>query len=409
MTETIPTGAGASGRPPDEPGPEGAGPAAAQDDTVVNSKAYWDNRFRTNWVSAGGHSQTRFFAMVAAKAMPGWLKDRILADNLSICDWGCAEGQGVDELSKWLGTTNITGVDISDVAIAKARQAFPQATFKAQDIDQLDEYDVMFSSNTLEHFDRPFDVVQKLARKARRFLVFLVPFQEYDRLSEHFFTFDYDRVPVLPAPGFACVACRVIDTARTQPEYWNGKQLLVTYARTEVLHGVSPSIENFFVGDGSYETLRRGDLDAIAQPLQELSTLTAQLTRSQDEARLLAERISHDATAIGAGFGAMRAELDAMRAALVQQQAELAGAAARYDETLAAQRRQLAEAVSHRDEAARQRDQAEAERDEARRLLAEARAACEQLQARTAALDNELQVIRLSRAWRIRNLLRQPR
>ena len=399
---------------------------AASDGAAINSKQYWDERFRTDWVSAGGHGQTRFFATVAAKAMPDWLKDRIVADELSICDWGCAEGQGVDELCKWLGTTRITGVDISDVAIAKARQAFPQASFEAQGLDQLGEYDIIFSSNTLEHFDHPFEVVQKLATRARKYLVFLLPFQEYDRLSEHFFTFDFDCVPVLPAPGFACVACRVIDTARIRPDFWNGRQLLVTYARIAAVEQPSPSIGGLFIGDDSYEAWRQDRLEAVAQPLQQLPGLAAQMTglaQTQHDVRALAERQA-------AELALARAEIESMRAALVQQQASLAGVSERYDDVVARERQTLHEAAARcddmraqrdtlaaerdaaaslRDEAIRQRDQAIRERDEARGLLADAQAAHDRLQAHSAALHEELQVIRLSRAWRLRNMLRPPR
>ncbi|REE22548.1 methyltransferase family protein [Paraburkholderia sp. BL27I4N3] len=252
--------------------------------TDINSKQYWDHRFSTDWVSAGGHGQTRFFATLAAKLMPDWFKDLVLREQLKICDWGCAEGQGVDELSKWLGVNSITGVDISEVAIGKAQASFPHRRFKAQSFDNLDDYDVIFSSNTLEHFDRPFDVVARLAEHTKRFLVLLLPFQEYDRIPEHFFTFDLDNIPVCPVPGFAAVACRVVDAAKINIEYWNGKQILLVYARLSALGDIRPDLRNFFVGDDTYEAFARERSQVIVQQhASEREQFAAQLAQIHSE------------------------------------------------------------------------------------------------------------------------------
>lgn len=248
--------------------------------TDINSKQYWDYRFTTDWVSAGGHGQTRFFAMLAARLMPGWFKDQALREQWDICDWGCAEGQGVDELSKWLGLNSITGIDISEVAIGKAQASFPNRRFKAQALDDLDDYDVIFSSNTLEHFDHPFDVVARLAKHTKRFLVLLLPFQEYDRIPEHFFTFDLDNIPICPVPGFAAVACRVVDAAKVNINYWNGKQILLVYARLSSLGDTRPDLRNFFIGDDTYEAFAQERGQIIAQ---QHASDREQLARTRDE------------------------------------------------------------------------------------------------------------------------------
>ncbi len=252
--------------------------------TDINSKQYWDYRFTTDWVSAGGHGQTRFFAMLAARLMPDWLKDLALREQWEICDWGCAEGQGVDELSKWLGVNTITGVDISEVAIGKAQASFPTRRFKAQALDDLDDYDVIFSSNTLEHFDNPFDVVTRLAKHTKRFLVLLLPFQEYDRIPEHFFTFDFGNIPVCPVPGFAAVACRVVDAAKVNINYWNGKQILLVYARLSSLGDTRPDLRNFFIGDDTYEAFVQERSEVIAQQhALDRAQFAEQLARTRDE------------------------------------------------------------------------------------------------------------------------------
>lgn len=312
--------------------------------TDINSKQYWDDRFSTDWVSAGGHGQTRFFAMIAARAMPKWLKDLIQQEKLQMCDWGCAEGQGVDELGKWIGTNSITGVDISEVAIEKARAAFPDAQFKAQSLDQLDEYDVVFSSNTLEHFNRPFEVMEQLAQRAKRFLVVLLPFQEYERISEHFFTFDFDNMPVSPAPGFAAVACRVVDAARVNINYWNGKQILVVYARLSTLGDLRPDLGNLFVGDDSYEAfaqarneeivrqhlLQTGELSQargeLAAALEQIVTMSNDLADSRAKSDAVAHQLTADRNVAAAQLARMHEEATERASALERLQRELGDA-----------------------------------------------------------------------------------
>jgi hypothetical protein len=320
--------------------------------TDINSKQYWDHRFSTDWVSAGGHGQTRFFATVAAKLMPDWFKYLVLREQWTICDWGCAEGQGVDELSKWLGVNSITGVDISEVAIEKAQASFPRGRFKAQSLDELDDYDVIFSSNTLEHFDNPFEVVALLAEHTKRFLVLLLPFQEYDRIPEHFFTFDLDNIPVCPVPGFAAVACRVVDAAKININYWNGKQILVVYARLSALGDTQPDLRNFFIGDDTYEAFAQERSQSIAQQhasdRQQFASQLAQTHSEQAATNALlqsTERALRDVCA----------ERDAAKEKLTRSQETLA----ERDQALA----ELNQAITERDQTVGELKQAITERE----------------------------------------------
>lgn len=311
--------------------------------TDINSKQYWDHRFTTDWVSAGGHGQTRFFAMIAARLMPDWLKDLVLREQCNICDWGCAEGQGVDELSKWLGVNSITGVDVSEVAIGKAQASFPNRRFKAQTLDQLDDYDVIFSSNTLEHFDRPFDVVARLAAHTRRFLVLLLPFQEYDRIPEHFFTFDLDNIPVCPVPGFAAVACRVVNAAKVNIDYWNGKQILLVYARLSSLGETRPDLRNFFVGDDTYEAFAQERSQVIVQQnAADREQGASQLARIRSEQAATTAQLESALQTLQE----VRAERDAEQDRLVQSQetvAKLVQTSAEQDRTIVELRQANAE------------------------------------------------------------------
>ncbi|MFB9124231.1 methyltransferase domain-containing protein [Paraburkholderia dipogonis] len=340
--------------------------------TDINSKQYWDHRFSTDWVSAGGHGQTRFFATLAAKLMPDWFKDLVLREQWKICDWGCAEGQGVDELSKWLGVNSITGVDISEVAIGKAQASFPHRRFKAQSLDDLDDYDVIFSSNTLEHFDSPFDVVARLAEHTKRFLVLLLPFQEYDRIPEHFFTFDLDNIPVCPVAGFAAVACRVVDAAKINIDYWNGKQILVVYARLSALGDTRPDLRNFFTGDDTYEAFALERSQSIAQQhASEREQFAAQLAQSHSEYAATTARLESTEKTLQQ----VCAELDTQKAELKRSQETLAERDQALDE--------LRQAITEREQTVRELTRAIAEHDQ---TMGEASQECRALSAEIASL-----------------------
>ena len=205
-----------------------------QDDVTINSSGYWDRRFAGDWEHFSGREQTAFFARVAVGAMPQWLIHEIRKDRLSVCDWGCAEGDGVDVLTTHLGVP-VVGVDFSSAAIEKARAYYPSSEFRCVDFlvgeDEgatLDEFDVVFSSNTLEHFSTPWDVFPAVARRSRRYVVLLVPFQEYERHKEHFTTFDFNSIP-LARGAQRLVSAVVIDTAAMAPSYWPGLQVLLVY------------------------------------------------------------------------------------------------------------------------------------------------------------------------------------
>ncbi|MFB9124168.1 hypothetical protein ACFFYR_13440 [Paraburkholderia dipogonis] len=109
--------------------------------------------------------------------MPDWFKDLVLREQWKICDWGCAEGQGVDELSKWLGVNSITGVDISEVAIGKAQASFSAQAFQSavsRRPGRLRRH--FFRRIRLNISTARFDVVARLAEHTKRFLVLLLPF-----------------------------------------------------------------------------------------------------------------------------------------------------------------------------------------------------------------------------------------
>ncbi|SIT42334.1 putative glycosyl transferase [Paraburkholderia ribeironis] len=207
------------------------------DQNNINSSQYWDNRFESDWESNGGREQSRFFARVAIEALPQWLVHKVRWDNLSVCDWGCAQGDGTETLAQLL-SWNVTGIDFSRSAIERAARTHRNARFSHENLlDRPDRppFDVVFSSNTLEHFVKPWDAFEQISHYASKFIVLLLPYREFDRHIEHEVTFDAPNIPLAPNPDWALVYESVVDTRFREPTYWAGHQILLIYARTAQL------------------------------------------------------------------------------------------------------------------------------------------------------------------------------
>ncbi|EKZ95729.1 putative glycosyl transferase [Cupriavidus sp. HMR-1] len=203
----------------------------------INSQEYWDERFSSDWEENSGKEQSRFFAQVAVKAMPAWLVQKVRWDKLSVCDWGCAQGDGTETLAQ-LVFPDITGIDFSRNAIDIAAKNYPSVRFSQEnllDSPARPQFDVLFSSNTLEHFADPWKVFRKISAYASQFVVLLLPYREVNRHIEHEVTFDARNIPLCPSESWSLVHCAVVDTRASEPCYWNGDQVLLVYSRTSVL------------------------------------------------------------------------------------------------------------------------------------------------------------------------------
>lgn len=197
----------------------------------INSESHWDSRFAGDWQNRGGREQTRFFAELALKHLPSFVLADIRYHGLKVMDWGCAEGDGVEVLARELNT-EVMGVDFSREAINTASTRFPGFSFKRSSIEDLDPCDVLFTSNTLEHFDAPHRILGQLLPHARKYGIILVPFQEGRRHEEHLATFDFNSFP-LKVGRFHAIALREIDSGALPDSKWPGKQILVVYGHED--------------------------------------------------------------------------------------------------------------------------------------------------------------------------------
>jgi GT2 family glycosyltransferase len=257
---------------------------------AVNSEAYWSQRFASDWQALGGGEQSRFFYQIALDNLPEWFIRYVRAERASICDWGCASGEGTDLLAQALGTP-VTGIDFAPNAIADARSRFKKPSFLAVDLLKTpieDRFDVLFCSNTLEHFADPWGTLETVAAYARNALVVLVPFREVDRHHEHESTFTEGNIPVVIGGKFHLAFSCAVDTGRMSPSYWHGEQIMLVYATRDRLDQSILRLEDLAVGRAA-ETLE--GQKRIAALIQEIGASRAAEKAAQEQARAAEEAL----------------------------------------------------------------------------------------------------------------------
>lgn len=195
-----------------------------------------DKYFASGWKEKEGNQQTIFFCNIALNNFPKWLTND-LRRGVSLADVGCAMGECVNIFQKKFKKSKVVGIDFSPVAIEQAKKLFPENNFYCESLTDLKRrYDAIFCSNTLEHFQNPLIKLKKLMSFVNKYVIILVPFQEYERSPFHTYTFDYQNFP-LAISDFTLAFSKVITTWNIPDNRWPGtpkspgKQILVIYAK----------------------------------------------------------------------------------------------------------------------------------------------------------------------------------
>jgi hypothetical protein len=197
----------------------------------INSPEWWNHNFGHSWQHNGGPSQTRgFMKSLIGHVEPAewlWLSE----GRKHVHDWGCAVGDGVDELSFQFPNLRVTGSDIAPAAIEQAKQRFPKLEFMlaGPKFAPVVDCDGLVVSNCLEHFEKPWSVLEQILTKVSQVAFVLVPHAEKQLIDEHVVRFDQGKNP-RKVGKFACVAERVVPVPKF---FWpDGEQLLLTFAST---------------------------------------------------------------------------------------------------------------------------------------------------------------------------------
>lgn len=162
----------------------------------INSKSYWDNRFKSNdWKDCNGESQTVDFINASLLQIPLHLKEDIL-NVRNIVDYGCALGDGSNILQTKFPLSKIVGLDISSEGLKIARKKFPSIQFfEAKNLKKLSPFDLFYSSNTFEHIKDPFKELLEISQYIKKYLIIVVPYNELNPYAEHVSLFNEQNIP----------------------------------------------------------------------------------------------------------------------------------------------------------------------------------------------------------------------
>ena len=142
------------------------------------------------WNSAGiGRSHARQNDIISKdflsnmRTQPAFQEARGQAN--SILEFGCGTGELLNRIRiDFPKITSCLGIDISEMAIFYAnihykRKGLEYRCYEAlqeNGFENLGKFDLIICSNTLEHFKKPHDVIEKMLKTGVPFLVFLVPY-----------------------------------------------------------------------------------------------------------------------------------------------------------------------------------------------------------------------------------------
>ncbi|MFH0939086.1 MAG: class I SAM-dependent methyltransferase [Planctomycetota bacterium] len=175
----------------------------------LTSREWWDEYFAPGggWELNGGSLQTALFAKTFCAHVK--LSEK---EKFSLLDVGCALGEAILIFAKNYPLSQLTGIDISIVAIERCRAMLGDvARFQQSSINDIAErYDVIYISNVLEH-STDYEVKARLLIHRCKRLFIMVPYKERrdgkplrpDSAQHHQVTFLRDSFDFLSKEGSA--------------------------------------------------------------------------------------------------------------------------------------------------------------------------------------------------------------
>ena len=244
----------------------------------INLKSWWEEYHSKYWDARHGSSQTAHFMERLLEGLSPAEWEFLKGGDLEVLDWGCAFGEGVVCLARAFSGCSVAGLDYSEQAIEVARSRYPRLEFIQNSEGSIPRaFDVIVTSNCLEHFADPLAIVSNHLDSCRDLYIALVPYREEPLCEFHAVRFDDDTFPERLG-DFERIQFRLIET---EAQYWPDPQLLVVYASPRYLSGRRPgrtADRERAKWDAYYATaLQAGDEPSIDQFGEEFSKLVEQL------------------------------------------------------------------------------------------------------------------------------------
>lgn len=197
----------------------------------INSVEYWNNRFETDWNDFEGDKQTLFFANTLCNMLPQWLINEVRENQYTVCDLGCADGDAIPVWNDLFKGCSICGEDFAESAIKNARKKYPEFMYLVGDIMQPEgkrEYNVIISSNTVEHFQDTEAVLTNICRRSSKYTIIMLPYREDESLTEeHMVRFHTSRIPMVIEDNMLIY----VKTCLCNSQYYPGEQILLIYSK----------------------------------------------------------------------------------------------------------------------------------------------------------------------------------
>lgn len=136
---------------------------------VVDQKATYEEWYRGDYMDTDGYSKWSHQDLGLRRVSDTLAEVPITSGR--ILDYGCGVGSWVSLLSAAFPVAQIAGIDISDTAVAKARERHPQHQFETFDGRTApfpaESFDLVFSYHVLEHVQDIEESIGEICRVLR--------------------------------------------------------------------------------------------------------------------------------------------------------------------------------------------------------------------------------------------------
>jgi len=133
----------------------------------MNSKKYWNKKFSKFKIFWRDEHYQQILDIFPKDA------------PFSLLDIGCAIGNGCELIQRKFPNAVVSGADISNVAIEKARMNTNNIEYYILDIKKdliPGTYDYISLVETLEHFENPFEIIEKCLGHVKKGIIICVPY-----------------------------------------------------------------------------------------------------------------------------------------------------------------------------------------------------------------------------------------